>query len=92
VLIRLISDDTTAFIDIIDQGRGILPADQAQIWEILIQSERTKHEQQGAGMGLPIVKQIHAGTWRECHVGKRSRQGDDGNADLPYLSARTKPT
>ena len=62
-------------ISITDHGRGIAQQDQERIWEIMIQSERTKHEQQGAGMGLPIVKQImllHGGTaslHSEPHVG-----------------------
>ncbi len=58
VVVRLTNEDDTAYISVIDHGRGIKPDDQSRIWEILIQSERTKHEQQGAGMGLPIVKQI----------------------------------
>ncbi len=51
-------DDTWAKIVISDQGPGINPADQATIWNILIQSERDQQEQQGVGMGLPIVKGI----------------------------------
>ncbi len=58
VHVGLKRDGNYAVIQIADQGRGIAPEDQADIWEILIQSERIKHEQQGAGMGLPIVKQI----------------------------------
>ena len=60
-----IDDKGMAQIAIVDHGRGIPQQDQERIWEIMIQSERTKHEQQGAGMGLPIVKQImvlHGGT------------------------------
>jgi signal transduction histidine kinase len=53
-----LNDKEMAIITISDQGRGIPQEDQERIWEIMIQSERTKHEQQGAGMGLPIVKQI----------------------------------
>jgi signal transduction histidine kinase len=58
VIVRLTNQKNLAQIDIIDQGRGIRAEDQEQIWDILIQSDRPKQEQQGAGMGLPIVKQI----------------------------------
>ncbi len=59
-----VSHDEATFV-VTDQGRGIPPEDQESIWDIMVQSERTKHEQQGAGMGLPIVKQLmllHGGT------------------------------
>ncbi len=51
-------DDHQATITVSDTGKGIAPADQEKVWDILIQSERVKYEQQGAGMGLPIVKQV----------------------------------
>jgi len=41
-----------------DPGRGIPLNDQSIVWDIMSQSERPKHEQQGAGMGLPIVHQV----------------------------------
>jgi signal transduction histidine kinase len=47
-----------------DQGCGIAARDQEMVWEVLDQSERHDHEQQGIGMGLPIVKQtllLHGG-------------------------------
>jgi two-component system sensor histidine kinase/response regulator len=47
-----------AVFTVSDQGHGIRPEDQANIWNVLIQSERDYNEQQGAGMGLPIVKGI----------------------------------
>lgn len=64
VSIRIYEDEGDGVICVQDCGRGIPPEDQASIWELMIQSERHKHEQQGAGMGLPIVKQtmlLHSG-------------------------------
>ncbi len=65
VWFNLKTNEHNAFIEVIDQGRGILVEDQSLVWDIMTQSERQKHEQQGVGMGLPIVKQtllIHSGS------------------------------
>jgi signal transduction histidine kinase len=56
--------DGSGIVAITDHGRGIPPDDLKNIWQIMMQSEREKHEQQGAGMGLPIIKQtmlLHGG-------------------------------
>ncbi len=51
-------DSDFGTITVIDHGTGIRPEDQTSIWELLSQSERSRDEQQGVGMGLPIVKGI----------------------------------
>lgn len=64
VNVTLTTDGEAAVLVVTDHGRGIPPEDQDTIWDILIQSERHRYEQQGAGMGLPIVKQtmqLHGG-------------------------------
>jgi two-component system, sensor histidine kinase and response regulator len=66
-LVRLAvsSNDERGMITVIDRGVGIKLEDQANIWNVLTQSERSRNEQQGIGMGLPIVKGIvtaHEGT------------------------------
>ena len=43
-----------------DEGRGIKPEDLVNIWNVMIQSDRDYNEQQGTGMGLPIVKGLIA--------------------------------
>lgn len=45
---------------VVDRGSGIRFEDQQRIWEVLFQSGRERTEQQGIGMGLPIVKGIVA--------------------------------
>jgi signal transduction histidine kinase len=53
------------FIIVADHGHGIIPEDLADIWKVLVQSDRQHREQQGAGMGLPIAKRVveaHGGT------------------------------
>jgi two-component system sensor histidine kinase/response regulator len=51
-------DAEWAIFTVIDQGPGIRPEDQQEVWDVLIQSGRERTEQQGVGMGLPIVKGI----------------------------------
>jgi len=60
--------DGYVVVSVIDQGNGIPEADQATIWDVLIQSERDEHEQQGAGMGLPIVKGIVEAHGGDVHL------------------------
>lgn len=51
-------DTTQSLIQICDHGRGITDEDLESIWELMIQSEREKYEQQGFGLGLPITQRI----------------------------------
>jgi two-component system sensor histidine kinase/response regulator len=62
--LRFGREDNFGVLTAIDHGRGIPPEDQQKIWNVLIQSERDRNEQQGAGMGLPLAKGII-----ECHHG-----------------------
>lgn len=58
-------DETTASVIVRDFGRGIAVEDQASVWDLMIQSGRWHWEQQGAGMGLPIVRliaEVHQGS------------------------------
>lgn len=45
-------------LTVTDHGQGIPLENQATIWDVLIQLARERGEQQGVGMGLPIVKGI----------------------------------
>jgi signal transduction histidine kinase len=51
-------DSEMGMVQISDQGRGINDDDLESIWELMIQSEREKYEQQGFGLGLPITQRI----------------------------------
>lgn len=46
------------YVTVIDHGMGILAEDQPTIWNVLVQSDRERTEQQGMGMGLPITRGI----------------------------------
>jgi two-component system sensor histidine kinase/response regulator len=58
VRLTLAREGPWALFTVSDEGNGIRSEDQANIWNVLIQSERDFNQQQGAGMGLPIVKGI----------------------------------
>ncbi len=74
VTISLAFEDDMAVIKICDRGWGIPPEHLPTIWDVMIQAERFKYEQQGAGMGLPITRQImmlHGGSVAvDSEVGK----------------------
>jgi two-component system sensor histidine kinase/response regulator len=74
-----------AVVTVSDQGNGIRPEDQANIWNVLIQSEREYNEQQGAGMGLPIVKGIIAMHGGETELDSVPGQGTRVTIRLPLV-------
>jgi two-component system, sensor histidine kinase and response regulator len=65
IYIDVYQDDHGIIFEVSDQGYGIVPEDLPNIWKVLVQSERSRREQQGAGMGLPIAKrtvEAHGGS------------------------------
>jgi signal transduction histidine kinase len=77
VTVSAYADDDWLYLIVEDQGRGI-PADELQaIFETFYQIDRNTFEDQGAGIGLPIVKRIvelHNGQVSvESTVGRGSR-------------------
>jgi signal transduction histidine kinase len=65
VWIDVYQQEHSVVFEVSDQGFGIIPEDLPNIWKVLVQSERSRREQQGAGMGLPIAKrtvEAHGGT------------------------------
>jgi signal transduction histidine kinase len=62
-------------LTVIDQGPGIKAEDQARIWDVLVQSDREHNEQQGVGMGLPIVKGIITAHGGEVDLYSTPNQG-----------------
>lgn len=56
VTLTLVRNGATGILSISDQGSGITPEDREYVWEILVQSNRERTEQQGAGMGLPLAR------------------------------------
>jgi two-component system sensor histidine kinase/response regulator len=56
VTVRVAAEDNQVCVHIIDQGIGIRAAELPKLFERFHQIDRAKMEQQGAGIGLAIVK------------------------------------
>jgi two-component system sensor histidine kinase/response regulator len=59
------SKDGKVTLSVKDQGRGIPAMEQADIWKSFYQIDRARNEDQGAGVGLAIVKgiaELHGGS------------------------------
>jgi signal transduction histidine kinase len=85
VQLRVSQDAQFAAISVSDCGCGIAEADLESVWEIMAQSDRQRREQQGVGMGLPIVRQIlrlHGG---EASLVSRLGEGTTVTLRLPLI-------
>jgi two-component system, sensor histidine kinase and response regulator len=90
--VSLTIDGDEAVIVVKDQGWGIPPENQKRIWEVMIQSEREKYEQQGAGMGLPIVRAtmlMHSGS---AALESEPGQGTTVTLRLPIYRGDAEPS
>jgi len=89
VISALVTDPGEVQISIQDTGTGIQPEDIARVLEPFVQLETpSRHNMQGAGLGLPIAKQLV-----EAHDGRLSiesvfGQGTTVTVTLPASSAR----
>jgi signal transduction histidine kinase len=81
VTISLAFENEMAVIKVADHGWGIPPAHLSTIWDVMIQAERFKYEQQGAGMGLPITRQIML-----LHGGSAAVDSEVGRGTVVTLS------
>ncbi|MBN1963436.1 MAG: response regulator, partial [Anaerolineae bacterium] len=83
---RVSCTDGYGILTITDQGIGIKPEDQATVWEVMIQSERDRTEQQGAGMGLPICKGIITAHGGDVFLTSTLDQGTEVTLRLPLAA------
>lgn len=90
VMVRVrLDDDNRICVSVIDKGIGVDPADIPKIMEPFGQVETglNRQEQQGTGLGLPLVKQMI-----ELHGGEldfRSKPGHGTTATLIFPAERT---
>jgi signal transduction histidine kinase len=85
VQLRVSQEAQDIVISVSDCGCGIAEADLESVWEVMAQSDRQRREQQGVGMGLPIVRQIlrlHGG---EASLVSRLGEGTTVTLRLPLL-------
>jgi Na+/proline symporter/nitrogen-specific signal transduction histidine kinase len=84
VVVKLSSDDRAAMIEVRDNGPGIAPEQQQQVFEKFRQGGDAANRPQGTGLGLPISRQIveHFGgrMWLQSVPG----QGACFGFDLPW--------
>jgi two-component system, sensor histidine kinase and response regulator len=83
VTLQMLYDGPLGVLTISDNGSGIAPEDRATVWEILVQSNRERNEQQGAGMGLPLARgliEAHGGT---IHLQSEQGRGTQVTIQLP---------
>ncbi len=58
IAVRLDEEDLEAVVSVSDNGIGIAPADQAQVFELFTQVQRTGQGSGGLGIGLAVVRQL----------------------------------
>jgi two-component system, sensor histidine kinase and response regulator len=83
VEITLQADVDWVIVTIQDQGAGIAVADLPRVWERFTQLDRDNQEQQGAGLGLAIVREsarIHGG---DCTIASEPGLGTQVTLALP---------
>lgn len=79
--IILRQQDDRAVIEVVDHGIGISEQDQADIWNVMTQSDRDRNEQQGVGMGLPIARGLI-----EAHGGEIALTSVEGEGTQVTIS------
>ncbi len=85
IQITLQADGEWVTVTIQDQGVGIPAADLPRVWERFTQINRESQEQQGAGLGLAIVREsarIHGG---DCTIASQPGQGTQFTLFLPLV-------
>lgn len=81
------SSDGFAKLTVRDRGRGI-PEDQLDtVWGRFVQIDRDKHEQQGLGIGLFLIKELTELHGGYCEIASQLDQGTTITVALPLLEA-----
>lgn len=58
ILINICKNDKKVFVEIVDNGIGIIKEDIPFIFERLYRGDKSRHETEGSGIGLTIAKSI----------------------------------
>lgn len=78
-----------ATVEVIDRGIGISVQDQADIWNVMTQSDRDRNEQQGVGMGLPIARGLIEAHGGEIGLSSVEGEGTHVVVTLPLADAES---
>jgi len=89
VHVRLLTDDTSATIEVADEGPGMEPEQAAHVFERFWRSDESRNRKRGgAGLGLAIVAAIADAHGGDATVQTAPGQGATFRIRLP----RTSPT
>ena len=84
VIVRLTTDARAATIEVSDNGPGIAPEQQPQVFEKFRQGGEANNRPQGTGLGLPISRQIVEHFGGRIWLQSRPGQGACFGFDLPW--------
>ncbi|MDW8325088.1 MAG: HAMP domain-containing sensor histidine kinase [Anaerolineales bacterium] len=76
-------------VEVIDTGRGILPADLPHVAEELYRGQNA-HDVSGSGLGLAMVQRIVARHGGKLEIRSRPGQGTIATLQLPYEQPKTR--
>lgn len=85
------AEEDMGALSVIDNGPGIRDVDQESIWNVLVQSGRERDEQQGTGMGLPIVKGIISAHQGDVFLYTAPGQGTEVTLRIPLARPEDAP-
>ena len=90
VVVALTADDRAATIEVRDNGPGIAPAQQQQVFEKFRQGGDASHRPQGTGLGLPISRQIVEHFGGRLWLRSKPGQGACFGFELPWQHEETR--
>jgi len=79
-----LKNKNTVIVIISDNGIGMTKETQEKIYDKFFQAD-TSHSQDGAGLGLSIVKRIIAVHQGKIHIDSELNKGTTFTIDLPML-------
>lgn len=82
--IKSLKNKNTVIVIISDNGIGMTKETQEKIYDKFFQAD-TSHSQDGAGLGLSIVKRIIAVHQGKIHIDSELNKGTTFTIDLPML-------
>jgi signal transduction histidine kinase len=83
VSLHALASDSLVRFEIHDTGEGIAPDDVSRVWERFYQSEDQDHPNDGAGLGLFIVKELIEAMNGTVHVVSSPEAGSCFSVSLP---------
>ncbi len=86
VMVRVLREGDRAVISVHDNGPGIPEGQMQRVWERFVQLDRDQYEQQGTGLGLPIVDGLVALHGGNVYLESSVQNGTTAYVVLPLLA------